>query len=121
MRSLCLLSRRSEVTDLSYTRDREELEAYFQEGVVSHLGLAFSRDTDKKVYIQHKINEDGELLAKLLEDDNGLFTLCGPTWPVPDVYEALVKALQTKGWSTEKAQARIEEMKEEERYVLEVY
>ncbi|BGO91456.1 hypothetical protein NBRC10512_003117 [Rhodotorula toruloides] len=99
----------------------EELEAYLQEGVLSHMGLAFSRDTDKKVYIQHKINEDGELLAKLLEDDNGLFTLCGPTWPVPDVYEALVKALQTKGWSTEKAQARIEEMKEEERYVLEVY
>uniref|UniRef100_A0A0K3CMP9 assimilatory sulfite reductase (NADPH) n=1 Tax=Rhodotorula toruloides TaxID=5286 RepID=A0A0K3CMP9_RHOTO len=94
----------------------EELEAYLQEGVLSHMGLAFSRDTDKKVYIQHKINEDGELLAKLLEDDNGLFTLCGPTWPVPDVYEALVKALQTKGWSTEKAQARIEEMKEEERY-----
>lgn len=48
--------------------NREELEAYFQEGVVSHLGLAFSRDTDKKVYIQHKMNEDAELLAKMLED-----------------------------------------------------
>lgn len=49
----------------------EELEAYFQEGVVSHLGLAFSRDTNKKVYIQHKMNEDAELLAKMLE--NGAF------------------------------------------------
>mgnify|MGYP003874233275 CR=1 FL=1 len=55
----------------------EELEAYFQEGVVSHLGLAFSRDSDKKVYIQHKMNEDAELLAKMLED--GAFYLCGPT------------------------------------------
>lgn len=36
--------------------------------MVSHLGLAFSRDTDKKVYIQHKMNEDAELLAKMLED-----------------------------------------------------
>jgi len=55
----------------------EELEAYFQEGVVSHLGLAFSRDSDKKVYIQHKMNEDAELLAKMLDD--GAFYLCGPT------------------------------------------
>ncbi|POY74654.1 hypothetical protein BMF94_2416, partial [Rhodotorula taiwanensis] len=89
----------------------EELEAYFQEGVVSHLGLAFSRDTDKKVYIQHKMNEDAELLAKMLED----------AWPVPDVYEALVKAFTGAGKTVEEAQAHIEELKEEERYILEVY
>lgn len=59
----------------------EELEAYVQDGVLTHTGLAFSRDTDKKVYIQHKMNEDAELLAKMLE--NGAFYLCGPTWPVP--------------------------------------
>ncbi|GAA5877166.1 hypothetical protein JCM3774_003320 [Rhodotorula dairenensis] len=97
----------------------EELEAYFQEGVVSHLGLAFSRDTDKKVYIQHKMNEDAELLAKMLED--GAFYLCGPTWPVPDVYEALIKAFTGAGRTVEEAQAHIEELKEEERYILEVY
>ncbi|GAA5925701.1 sulfite reductase subunit alpha [Sporobolomyces koalae] len=99
----------------------EELEAYFKEGVVSHLGLAFSRDTDKKVYIQHKIQEDADLLAKLLDTDNGAFFLCGPTWPVPDVYEALVKSFVGAGKSVEQAQAYIEEMKEDERYVLEVY
>ena len=47
---------------------REEIEAYVNEGVVTHTGLAFSRDTDKKVYIQHKMNEDAELLATMLED-----------------------------------------------------
>jgi len=61
----------------------EELEAYFKEGVVTHLGLAFSRDTDKKVYIQHKIQEDGQLLAKLLGPDNGAFFLCGPSTSRP--------------------------------------
>ncbi|GAA5856856.1 hypothetical protein JCM5353_002533, partial [Sporobolomyces roseus] len=99
----------------------EELEAYFKEGVVTHLGLAFSRDTDKKVYIQHKIQEDGQLLAKLLGPDNGAFFLCGPTWPVPDVYEALVKAFVGDGKTVEEAQNKIEALKEEERYVLEVY
>ncbi|GAA5898170.1 hypothetical protein JCM6882_003341 [Rhodosporidiobolus microsporus] len=97
----------------------EELEAYFQEGVVTHMGLAFSRDSDKKVYIQHKMVEDAELLAKMLDD--GAFYLCGPTWPVPDVYEALIKGQQIMGKSVEQAQAYIEELKEEERYVLEVY
>ncbi|GAA5996684.1 sulfite reductase subunit alpha [Rhodotorula paludigena] len=97
----------------------EELEAYFQEGVVSHMGLAFSRDSDKKVYIQHKMNEDSELLAKML--DNGAFYLCGPTWPVPDVYEALVKAFVGAGKTADEAAQHIEHLKEEERYVLEVY
>lgn len=47
--------------------------------------------------------------------------LCGPTWPVPDVYEALVKSFVGRGKTVEAAQAYIEELKEEERYVLEVY
>ncbi|GAA5955501.1 hypothetical protein JCM21900_002070 [Sporobolomyces salmonicolor] len=97
----------------------EELEAYFQEGIVTHLGLAFSRDTDKKVYIQHKMNEDAELLAKMLE--HGAFYLCGPVWPVPEVTGALIKAFTGAGKSVEEAQAYIEELKEDERYVLEVY
>jgi hypothetical protein len=62
-----------------FTR-REEIEAYVSEGIVTHAGLAFSRDTDKKVYIQHKMNEDAQLLAEMLE--NGAFYLCGPTWCV---------------------------------------
>ncbi|BGP40309.1 sulfite reductase [NADPH] flavoprotein component [Rhodotorula kratochvilovae] len=97
----------------------EELEAYFQEGVVTHMGLAFSRDSDKKVYIQHKMNEDAELLAKMLDD--GAFYLCGPTWPVPDVYEALITAFTGAGKTVDEAAEYIEWLKEEERFVLEVY
>ncbi|KAH9973065.1 hypothetical protein BGW80DRAFT_1311300 [Lactifluus volemus] len=67
-------------------------------------GLAFSRDGPKKVYIQHK----------MVEDDKGVFYLCGPTWPVPDVYATLIKAFEKhRGMDVEAAQ--------EERYVLEVY
>ena len=50
-----------------------------------------------------------------------MFYLCGPTWPVPDVYEALVEALQRHtGQDAEQAGAFLEGLKEEERYVLEV-
>lgn len=128
----------------------EELEAYTQDGVIQHMGLAFSRDTSKKVYIQHKILEDGDLLTQylgpeiakleavggkadivlqdgLINDDDveegkkGYFFVCGPTWPVPDIHEALVGAFVKKGLTKDQAEKKMEALKEDERYVLEVY
>ncbi|KAF8211251.1 hypothetical protein K438DRAFT_1569020 [Mycena galopus ATCC 62051] len=100
----------------------EEIEAFIQDGVITRAGLAFSRDGPKKVYIQHMMLEDSQELARMLKDDNGVFYLCGPTWPVPDVYEALVGALvKYQGQTTEGADEYLESLKEEERYVLEVY
>ncbi|KAG6832929.1 hypothetical protein H0H92_004813 [Tricholoma furcatifolium] len=99
----------------------EEIEAWILDGIISRAGLAFSRDGAKKVYIQHKMLEDSETLAQMLHDDEGVFYLCGPTWPVPDVYEALVNALvKYKGSDPVKAGEYLESLKEEERYVLEV-
>ena len=119
----------------------EELEAYLSDGLLTHLGLAFSRDQAKKVYIQHKIKEDGrqltaflapelgdqpsesEKVAEALDHDGrkGVFTLCGPVWPVPDIQEALITAFIERGWTKEQAEAHLEQLKDEERYVLEVY
>ena len=99
----------------------EEIEAFIQDGVITRAGLAFSRDGRKKVYIQHKMLEDSEALATMIQDQNGVFYLCGPTWPVPDVYEALVNALvKYKGQDAVSAGEYLESLKEEERYVLEV-
>jgi sulfite reductase (NADPH) flavoprotein alpha-component len=99
----------------------EEIEAYILDRTITRAGLAFSRDQKKKVYIQHKMLEDAEVLAEMLRGDNGVFYLCGPTWPVPDIYEALVGALvKYKGESAESAGEYLELLKEEERYVLEV-
>jgi len=66
--------------------------------------------------------EDSAALVKMLHDEKGAFYLCGPTWPVPDVYEALVNALvRYKGMAPAQAGEYLESLKEEERYVLEVY
>lgn len=94
-------------------------------GIITHAGLAFSRDGKDKSYIQHKMGQDKALLSKMLlakGADAAYFYLCGPTWPVPDVYEALVGSLVENGGMERKgAEEYIEELKEEERYVLEVY
>ncbi|KAI0347422.1 assimilatory sulfite reductase [Trametopsis cervina] len=100
----------------------EEIEAFMLDGTITKAGLAFSRDGPKKVYIQHKMAEDAQVLADLLYNKEGVFYLCGPTWPVPDVYEALVGALvKYEGIDVVTAGNYIEGLKEEERYVLEVY
>ena len=65
--------------------------------------------------------EDAEDLARMLRVENGVFYLCGPTWPVPDVYEALVNALvKYHDLDAVEAGEFLEGLKEEERYVLEV-
>jgi sulfite reductase (NADPH) flavoprotein alpha-component len=103
----------------------EDIEAYVASGIISHAGLAFSRDGKDKVYIQHKMKQDKKMLADMLRGhgkDAAYFYLCGPTWPVPDVYEALVGSLvEEAGFERKRAEEYIEELKEEERYVLEVY
>ncbi|THH01874.1 hypothetical protein EW026_g887 [Hermanssonia centrifuga] len=100
----------------------EEIEAFILDGTISKAGLAFSRDGRKKVYIQHKMQDDARELARMLYREEGVFYLCGPTWPVPDVYEALVGALKEyEGLDPGVAGDFLEGLKEEERYVLEVY
>ncbi|KAI9262005.1 hypothetical protein BY458DRAFT_557272 [Sporodiniella umbellata] len=100
----------------------EELEAYHADGVLSHMGLAFSRDQKSKIYIQHKMMEDAEILNDYLMNKNGHFYLCGPTWPVPDVKDAVIHGLtKYSGIDAAKASALIEEWKEKESYILEVY
>lgn len=99
----------------------EEIEAFITDGTITRAGLAFSRDQKHKIYIQDKMKEDGQDLVKLLLRENGVFYLCGPTWPVPDVFEALVDALgRFEGVEADKAGTFLEELKDEERYVLEV-
>ena len=100
----------------------EEIEAFILDQTITRAGLAFSRDGRKKVYIQHKMVEDGKELARMLFKDEGVFYLCGPTWPVPDVYEALVSGLvEHFNFNEKDAGDYLEGLKEEERYVLEVY
>jgi sulfite reductase (NADPH) flavoprotein alpha-component len=56
--------------------------------------------------------------------EEGSFYLCGPTWPVPDVTAVLEEAISIEAKNTGKKiepRKEIEKLKDEERYVLEVY
>lgn len=102
----------------------ELFEAYRNAGILTYIGAAFSRDQAKKIYIQDRIVEAKDRLVDAFVHKRGNFYLCGPTWPVPDISAALADIVQTdastKGLTIDPA-TEIEKLKEEERYILEVY
>ncbi|KAH7028184.1 uncharacterized protein B0I36DRAFT_328771 [Microdochium trichocladiopsis] len=102
----------------------EEWEAYLDAGVVTLVGAAFSRDQPQKIYIQDRMRQTMDDVIKAYIKDEGSFYLCGPTWPVPDVTDVLMEAIRTEAKASGKkvdAKKEIDRLKEEGRYVLEVY
>ncbi|EPS33826.1 putative sulfite reductase [NADPH] flavoprotein component [Penicillium oxalicum] len=102
----------------------EEWEAYQAAGVITLLGAAFSRDQPEKIYIQDRMRQTLPEIIQAYIREEGAFYLCGPTWPVPDVTAVLEEAIATEAKLTGKkvdTRKEIEKLKDEERYVLEVY
>ncbi|CCF59324.1 hypothetical protein KAFR_0G02920 [Kazachstania africana CBS 2517] len=99
-------------------------EAYKDAGIITHIGAAFSRDQPEKIYIQDCIRENLAELKTAMIDQEGSFYLCGPTWPVPDITQALQDIIaadaEEKGEKVD-LNAAIEELKDTSRYILEVY
>ncbi|ODQ65031.1 hypothetical protein NADFUDRAFT_83141 [Nadsonia fulvescens var. elongata DSM 6958] len=100
-------------------------EAYKAAGVITHIGAAFSRDQPEKIYIQDRIRQTMPALTGAFVKEKGGFYLCGPTWPVPDVTQVLSEIIETeaeeRGVKITNVAREIETLKEEGRYVLEVY
>lgn len=102
----------------------EEWEAYLAAGVVTLVGSAFSRDQPQKIYIQDRMRQTIDDIVQAYIKDEGSFYLCGPTWPVPDVTAVLQEAIAAEAKASGKKvdpKKEIEKLKEEGRYVLEVY
>jgi sulfite reductase (NADPH) flavoprotein alpha-component len=104
----------------------EEWEAYQDAGVITLLGRAFSRDQPQKIYIQDRMRQTLPEIIQAYIKEEGAFYLCGPTWPVPDVTNVLEEAIALDAkavGNSRKVDPRkeIERLKDEGRYVLEVY
>ncbi|CAF9907628.1 MAG: hypothetical protein ALECFALPRED_003556 [Alectoria fallacina] len=102
----------------------EEWEAYQDAGVITLLGRAFSRDQPQKIYIQDRMRQTMNDIIQAYLKEEGAFYLCGPTWPVPDVTQVLEDAIARDAKTLGKKvtpRTEIEKLKEQLRYVLEVY
>jgi sulfite reductase (NADPH) flavoprotein alpha-component len=56
----------------------EEWEAYRDAGIITLLGLAFSRDQPQKVYIQDVMRNSLQEVVDAFISKKGSFYLCGP-------------------------------------------
>lgn len=106
-------------TDFLY---RDELEKMRQEGFLSRLDLAFSRDQAEKVYVQHRMRENARELFAWLEEGAHVYVCGDASRMAKDVEEALHDIVQAaSGAGREKAAEYIATVKAENRYQRDVY
>ncbi len=106
-------------TDFLY---QTEFQNWLETGVLTKMNVAFSRDQPQKVYVQHKMLREGELLFEWLE--SGAFVyICGAKEPMSvDVEDALLQVIQLHGSrSKSEALTYLDQMKEDGRYLKDVY
>lgn len=101
----------------------EELTALHDEGFLTRLDLAFSRDQDHKVYVQDRMREQGAQLWEWIHNKQAYFYVCGDSKRMaPDVQAALLEVFMKYGnLSEEAAQAYLKELKKQKRYQRDVY
>lgn len=86
------------------------------------LSLAFSRDQEHKIYVQHKLFENAPEVYRWIQDGAYLY-VCGDAISMAkDVDMTLQKIIEEEGkLSVEKAQAFLKKLREEGRYLRDVY
>ena len=70
----------------AHFRYGEEWEAYRDSGIITLLGLAFSRDQPKKVYIQDIMRRTLNEVVEAFISQKGSFYLCGPVYFLQSEY-----------------------------------
>lgn len=99
-----------------------EWQKYVKSGLLTKIDLAFSRDQDKKIYVQDKLKAKGAEVWQWLQD-GAHFYVCGDANRMAkDVHEALVNIVAEHGGkSAEQAEEYVNELRRAKRYQRDVY
>lgn len=107
------------VSDFLY---QTEIQSWYETGTLTKVSLAFSRDQQEKIYVQHRMLEQGAELYSWLEGGASFF-VCGKKDPMSaDVEKTLLSIIEKYGNKTpEGAKEYLEELEESGRYEKDVY
>ncbi|MCL1090676.1 assimilatory sulfite reductase (NADPH) flavoprotein subunit [Shewanella profunda] len=99
-----------------------EWQQYLKNGDLSRIDVAFSRDQAHKIYVQHRIKEQGQALWQWLQNGAHLY-ICGDAERMAkDVHQALIEvAVEVGGLNIEAAEAYFETLRSDKRYQKDVY
>lgn len=106
-------------TDFLY---QVEWQRWLKEGVLTRMDVAFSRDSEQKVYVQHRMFEKSRELYAWLQDGAAVY-VCGDEKKMAhDVHAALTAILEREGGlSPEEASEYLTRMQQQKRYQRDVY
>ncbi len=91
-------------------------------GLLTRMDVAFSRDQDEKVYVQHRMRERGAELWSWLEDGAYLYVCGDAQHMAPDVHAALLEIIAAHGArSRDEAAEYVLKLQQERRYQRDVY
>jgi len=99
-----------------------EWQDHLTSGLLTKLSVAFSRDQQDKIYVQHRIKEQGKELFEWLEN-GAYFYVCGDKAKMAkDVENALLELIAQQGnKNATQAKEYLENLTEQGRYLLDVY
>jgi sulfite reductase (NADPH) flavoprotein alpha-component len=99
-----------------------EWQQFLKDGTLSRMDVAFSRDQENKIYVQHRLLEQGREVYAWLEDGAVLYVCGDANRMAPDVHEALLAIVAREGgMSREQADEYIKRLQQEKRYQRDVY
>lgn len=107
------------VTDFLYQTDWQR---WLASGTLSQMHIAFSRDTDKKIYVQHKLEENAANFYEWLEQGAVIYVCGDEKSMAADVDATIHRIIEQQGQKTsEQAKAFVQELKQQKRYQRDVY
>jgi sulfite reductase (NADPH) flavoprotein alpha-component len=106
-------------TDFLYQIDWQR---WLKDGVLTRMDVAFSRDTERKVYVQHRMLERSRDIYAWLQD-GAYFYVCGDAERMAhDVHAALIEIVAKEGgMSSQKAGEYVKGLQKDKRYQRDVY
>lgn len=106
-------------TDFLY---QTELLKYHKDGLLTRLDVAFSRDQDHKIYVQHRMQEQAAELYRWIAEGAILYVCGDANRMAPDVHETLIGIISEQGGkSREQAEEYVKTMLKEKRYQRDTY
>ncbi len=106
-------------TDFLY---EEQLTGWLNRGHLTHLDVAFSRDQEEKIYVQHRLVQNAPKVWSWLEE-GAHFYVCGDASRMAaDVDRALHQVIERAGGkTTDQAAEYVAKLKSEKRYQRDIY
>ncbi|SCW80588.1 sulfite reductase (NADPH) flavoprotein alpha-component [Paenibacillus tianmuensis] len=106
-------------TDFLY---QVEWQRWLKDGVLTRMDVAFSRDTDEKIYVQHRILEHGKELYQWLQEGASVYVCGDEKHMAHDVHAALAAIIEREGGLSSGAAAEyLARLQQDKRYQRDVY